>query len=52
MVMDEIFWCSGKVYDYTFDFMAISCLLQLTILWHLFEATRVFLVAYVHYNYK
>jgi hypothetical protein len=50
--MDEKFWLSHKVCDYTFNFMAMSYLLQLTILWHLFKATRLFLVACVHYNYK
>jgi hypothetical protein len=52
MVMNEIFWHSRKVYDYTFDFMAMSCLLLLTVLWHLSKAIRLFLVACVHYNYK
>jgi len=32
--------------------MAMPCLLGLTILWHLSKATRLFLVACVHYNYK
>jgi hypothetical protein len=32
--------------------MAMSCLLQLTILWHLSKAIRLFLVVCVHYNYK
>jgi hypothetical protein len=52
MVMDEIFRRSHKVCDYTFDFMAMSCLLRLTVLWHLSKAISLFLVARVHYNYK
>jgi len=30
----------------------VSCLLQLIVLWHLSKATRVFLLACVHYNHK
>jgi hypothetical protein len=52
MAMDEKFWPSHKVCDYTFNFKAMPCLLQLTILWHLSKATRLFLVACVHYNYN
>jgi hypothetical protein len=52
MTMDERFWPSCEVCDFTFNFMAMSCLLQLTVLWHLSKETRLFLVAYVHYNYK
>jgi hypothetical protein len=52
MAMDEKFWPSRKVCNYTFNFMAMSCLLWLTILWHMFKATRLFLVTCVHYNYK
>jgi hypothetical protein len=52
MVLDEIFWHNRKVCDYTFDLMAMSCLLQLIVLLHLFKTTRLFLVACVHYNYK
>jgi hypothetical protein len=40
--MDDKFCLNQKVYDYTFNFMAMSCLLWLTILWHLFKATRLF----------
>ncbi len=50
--MDEKLWPSCKVCDYTFNFMAMSCFLRLTILWHLSKATRLFLVTCVHYNYK
>jgi hypothetical protein len=50
--MDEKLWPNRKVCDYTFNFMAMSCLLQLIILWHLSKATRLFLIACVHYNYK
>jgi len=50
--MDEKFLLSHKVYNYTFNFMAMSCLLQLIILWHLSKATRLFFVTCVHYNYK
>jgi len=50
--MDEKFRPSYKVYDYTFNFMAMSCLLQLIVLWHLSKATMLFLVTCVHYNYK
>jgi hypothetical protein len=45
-------WHNRKVGDHTFNFMAMSCLLQLTILWHLSKRTRLFLVTCVHYNYK
>jgi len=31
MAMDETFWPSQKVYDYTFNFMAMSCLLALVL---------------------
>jgi hypothetical protein len=47
MVMDEIFWPSRKVYDYIFNFMAMSYLLRLIVLWHLSKATRLFLVTCV-----
>jgi hypothetical protein len=50
--MDENFWPSCKVCDYTFNFMAMSCLLQLIVLWHLSKTTRLFLIACVHDNYK
>jgi len=52
MGMDEKFWPSFNVCNYTLNFVAMSCLFQLTILWHLSKATRVFLIACVHYNYK
>jgi hypothetical protein len=56
MAMDEKLWHSFKVCDYTFNFMAMSCLLQFIILWHLSKVTILFLVvvlvACVHYNYK
>jgi hypothetical protein len=52
MAMDEKFWPSCKVCDYTFNFMAMSCLLQLIVLWHFYKATKLFLVACVHYNCK
>ncbi len=32
--------------------MAMSCLLWLIVLWHLSKATKLFLIACVHYNYK
>jgi len=35
MAMDNKLWPTHKVCDYTFNFMAMSCPLQLTILWHL-----------------
>jgi hypothetical protein len=50
--MDEKLWHSHKVYNYTSNFMATSRLLQLTILWHLSKATRIFLITCVHYNHK
>jgi hypothetical protein len=50
--MDEKIWPSHKVCDYIFNFIAMSCLLWLTILWHLSKATMLVLVACVHYNYK
>ncbi len=52
MAMDEKFWPNCKVYNYTFNFIAMSCLLQLIVLWHLFKTTRLFLVKCVHNNYK
>jgi hypothetical protein len=52
MVMDEKFWPSHKFCNYTFNFMAMSCLLRLTILWQLFLVARLFLIACVHNNYK
>jgi hypothetical protein len=52
MAMDEFFLPSHKVYDYIFNFMAMSCLLRLTILWHLSKVIKLFLVTYVRYNYK
>jgi hypothetical protein len=52
MAMDEKFWPNHKVCDYTFNFMAMSCFLQLTVLHHLSKATKLFLVTCVHYNYK
>jgi hypothetical protein len=42
--IDEKLWPSFKVCDYTLNFMAMSCLLQLTVLWQLSKATRFFLV--------
>jgi hypothetical protein len=50
--MDEFFNPSCKVSNYTFNFMSISSLSWLTVLWHLSKTTKVFLVACVHYNYK
>jgi len=35
MAMDEKLWPNHKVYDYIFNFMTMSCLLQLITLWHL-----------------
>jgi hypothetical protein len=52
MTMDEKLWHSHKVYNYTFNFMAMSCLLGLIVLWHLSETSKLFLVTCVHYNYK
>ncbi len=52
MEMDEIFWPRCKVCDYIFDFTTMSCLLQLTILCHVFKAIMLFLFTCVHYNYK
>jgi hypothetical protein len=37
---------------YTFNFMAMSCLLRLTTLRHLSKAIRLFLITCVHYNSK
>jgi hypothetical protein len=37
---------------YTFNFMAMSCLLQVTVLWHLSRAIKLFLITCVYYNYK
>jgi hypothetical protein len=50
--MDEIFWPNRKVCDYTFNFMAMSCLWWLTIFWYLSQTIRLFLLTCVHYNYK
>jgi hypothetical protein len=50
--MDEKFFPSCKVCDYIFNFMAMPCLLQLIVLWHLSKATKLFLVTCVHYNYQ
>jgi hypothetical protein len=44
MAMDENFWPSRKVCDYTFNFMAMSCLLQLIVLRHLFKTTKLYLI--------
>jgi hypothetical protein len=52
MAMDEIFCFNYKVCNYIFNFMAMSCLLWLIDVWHLSKATRLFLVTFVHYNYK
>jgi hypothetical protein len=52
MAMDEKFWPNRKVCDYIFNFMAMSCLLWLVVLWHLSKAIRLFLISCVHYNYK
>jgi hypothetical protein len=52
MAIDEKIWLSHKACDCTFNFMPMSCLLQLTILWHLFKATNFFIVTHVHYDYK
>ncbi len=52
MAMHEKLWPNHKVCEYTFNFIMMSCILQLTILWHLSKATRLFLVTCVHYNYK
>jgi hypothetical protein len=40
MVMDEFFWFGHKVCDYIFNFMAMSYMLWLIVLWHLFKATK------------
>jgi hypothetical protein len=48
----KVFGPSYKVCDYTFNFMAMSCLLWLIVLLHLSIPTRLFLVACVHYDYK
>jgi hypothetical protein len=50
--MDDKFWPNRKVCNYIFNFMAMSHLLQLIVLWHLSKASRLVLVACVHYNYK
>jgi hypothetical protein len=52
MEMDEIFYPNHKVYDYIFNFKAMSCFLWLNVLWHLSKAIKLFLIACVHYNYK
>jgi hypothetical protein len=49
---DEKIWPNFKVCNYTFNFMAMPCLLWLIVLWHLSMATRLFLVACVYCNYK
>ncbi len=50
--MDEKFWPSCEVSNYIFNFMAMSCFLQLIILWHLSKAIKLLLVVCVYYNYK
>jgi hypothetical protein len=52
IAMDENFWVSCKVCVYIFNFMPMSCFLQLTVLWHLSKVTKLFSVTCVHYNYK
>ncbi len=52
MAMDEKFFPSHKFCNYTFNFMAMSCLLRLIILWHLSSIARLFLITCVHNNYK
>jgi hypothetical protein len=39
MAMDEKLWPSSNVCDYIFNFMTMSYLLQLNVLWHLFKVT-------------
>jgi len=52
MAMDEKIWSSGKVCNYIFNFMAMSCLVWLIILLHLSKVSKLVLVISVHYNYK
>jgi len=50
MAMDEKFWPSCKVCDYTFNFMAMSSLLQLVVPLHLNPIFHVLLLNLVAHD--